>query len=223
MCIRDRVRRAGKQRILGSRRRRQRVAGRLLAPRSITHQIDAGGVITMRRQNAQEAVAGRAADEHRHITTAQREDVEIAGGIARLHLHAQGLPSAGTHLIVDKVVALELALDNRRGHALGDLDSLGTAIRVGRRSGTNDRLEEEQCGGECGEDSVHCGVSLPETAKRASGNNGGRIACNIASVKSCYRIPCGGNHGGVLKDKVFAPPKHASKPRWRVSEELFWQ
>ena len=174
--------RTGKQRIPGGRRRRQclasdadgqRVICRLIAARGIAHQIDTDTVIAIRWQNARELVAGRAADEHRDIAAARGEDVEIAGSVAGLHLDAQGLPGAGAHLIVDVVITLDLALDHRRGRALGELDGLATSIRVGGGFSTRERLNQEQCDGDCWESSVHCCIFMHQVSYLGC-NNGGR-------------------------------------------------
>lgn len=162
-------RRTGNQRILRQRNGHQRLAadvkgqgvpGRFLAPSGIAHQIDASAVFAVHWQNAREPVAGGAADEHRDPAT-RRVDVEIAGGVAGFHLDAQGLPGASAQLIVDVVITLDRSLDDRRGRALGEVNTLGTAIRVGDSCDTNDRLDEEQRTGNYKALSVQYKISIP--------------------------------------------------------------
>ena len=133
------VRRAGNQRVLRGRRRRQRLAGdadgqrvacRLVAPRGTAHQIDTDAVVAVRRHNPGEPLAGHAAGEHRDIAAVRREDVEIVGAVAGLHRHAQRLPGPCAHLVVDIMAALDLALDERRFRARGKLDALAAAIGI---------------------------------------------------------------------------------------------
>jgi len=60
--------------------------------------------------------------EHRHVSGARWQDIEVVLRIGLLQRDDERLPRVGMHSVVDGLVALQAALDRRLGQALAERD-----------------------------------------------------------------------------------------------------